>query len=114
MAVLELSSLDDLEDWTGERRDGRMEQSLAAAREVVSSMVSVSGAVPEALHRAATMMAAAMHERIDSTYGVEAFAVGGEGSPGFLTSDPTIMALIDPWRRPAMAASTGGGPITVP
>ena len=105
---LYLSSPAQLAEWLGGVEiDGALIESLRAAREVISAAVRDfdEDELPQSLHRAATMMAAAMHERSSSTYGVEAFSVGSADGVGFLTSDPTIAKLIDPWRRPMLGVA---------
>ena len=108
-APLALSSIADLSDWIGEDPPSkRMDDSLAAARDVITARVSTGitdDDIPAALHRAATMMAAAMHQRIDSVFGVDAFSVGGESAAGFLTSDPTINMLLRPYLAPMLGSA---------
>ena len=108
-ASLNLSSVEELAEWIGETPDARLVNSLDAARAVITEMV-VSFAdgvpLPPPLHRAALMTAAAMHERRDSVFGVEAFAVGAADGVGFLTSDPTITKLLAPY----LSLGFGGAP----
>ena len=111
--LLELSSPALLADWLDEPVTPRLIESLDAARAVLSERISLrvtgAGDAPEALHRAATMLAARLHRRQRSVYGVDAFAVGGDEAPGFLLHDPTIAELISPWRRPDVGAAPPPG-----
>jgi len=112
MAVLPLSSLADLSDWIGDPPDDRMRRSLESARDVISARVSstiTEDDIPTALHRACTMMAAAMHERSESVFGVDAFSIGGDTAVGFLTSDPTISMLLRPYLAPALGFASDSG-----
>ena len=83
-------------------------ESLDAAREIISSMVSMdridTASPPAALHRAATMKAAQLHLRQESVYGVEAYQLGGEAG-GFLGTDPAIMDLVRPYRKAAVGSA---------
>jgi len=115
--ALALSSPERLSEWLAEPVDGRLIACLDATRESITTRVSASrvaafaaahgGALPEALHLAATMEAAAVFRRVDSVYGVDAFAVGGDDGPGFLTFDPTVERLVRAWAAaPVGAAQT--------
>ena len=82
-------------------------RALNAAREIVSGRVSTSrvqafldenGRLPAALDEACGIIAAQIYWRPNSTYGVEAFAVGGDSGPGFLTTDPTVTMALERWR----------------
>ena len=106
--VLPLSSPDKLADWIKEEVSQRLVESLDSARGVISTRVvdfDDHANLPAELHRACTMMAAAMHQRSDSIYGVDAFAVGNEAGVGFLMSDPTINMLLAPWLRPTLGVA---------
>lgn len=106
--TLPLSSPQRVSAWVGQPVDDRLVESLQTAREVITSRVvdfADETAIPASLHRAATMMAAATHERVDSTYGVEAFTFGGDAGAGFLVDDPTIKMLLAPHLAPAVGVS---------
>lgn len=121
--VLELSSAEQLSDWLGVPITARLVESLQAARDTISARLRpdvAAGSIPDAVHRAATMMAASIHERRESVYGVEAFSVGlgadGAGGVGWMTTDPTIRMLLRPWVQPPLgvapvpAGGTAGQP----
>lgn len=102
-----MGSADELADYLAAAVDARLLRCLHAARGVITGRVAVDDIdpdrIPAELHQATIMLAAAIYRRVDSPFGVDAFAVGGDSSPGFLTSDPTIMQLLERWRRPGLA-----------
>ena len=113
MAVLALSSADDVAAWLQlppnrtvderERDNARISAGLQAAREWISGNVTVAAttpaaSIPQSLHLACTLLASRWVSRADSIYGIEAFSLGGEAG-GVLTNDPDIRRLLGPYRR---------------
>ena len=113
MAALELSTPELVADWVGAEIDAQLVNSLAAARDLISARVrtDLPTPLPSALHRAATMLAARLHTRPNSIYGVDAFGLGGEGGAGFLVTDPDIKDLMGPYLRATVAFSLPGDTI---
>ena len=133
MAVLALSSADDVAAWLQlpvnrtvderERDSARIASGLQAAREWITGNVTVPAStavadIPQSLHLACTLLASRWVSRADSIYGIEAFSLGGE-SGGVLTNDPDIRRLLGPYRRqfgifPPLAEAVTPAPASVP
>ena len=111
MAALPLSSIEDLAARLEETPDKAMDQALASARETITSAVlpdywdDDDDLIPSSLHEACLIEAQAIYARPESSFGVEAFALGGDSAPGFLTTDPTFNKLLFPWRQPRIGSA---------